>query len=53
MGTNDAKTDGVEVVSVSPAARQRNAGLKVGDVLTDINGNRAQERDEMHRRASN
>lgn len=39
MGTKDAaKGDGVEVVSVSPGGAAERAGLKAGDVLTEING---------------
>jgi S1-C subfamily serine protease len=38
MGSDDAKGDGVEVVSVSPGGAAAEAGLKGGDVLTDING---------------
>jgi S1-C subfamily serine protease len=38
MGSDDAKSDGVEVVSVSPGGAAAEAGLKGGDVLTDING---------------
>jgi type II secretory pathway component PulC len=39
MGTQDAaKGDGVEVVSVSPGGAAERAGLKAGDVLTEING---------------
>jgi S1-C subfamily serine protease len=39
LGTReDAKTDGVEVVSVSPGGAAEGAGLKAGDVLTDVNG---------------
>jgi C-terminal processing protease CtpA/Prc len=38
MGSDDAKSGGVEVVSVSPGGAAAEAGLKAGDVLTDING---------------
>jgi len=39
MGTKDAaQGDGVEIVSVSPGGAAAEAGLKAGDVLTDING---------------
>jgi S1-C subfamily serine protease len=39
LGTNDeAKGGGVEVVSVSPGGAAERAGLKAGDVLTEING---------------
>jgi len=39
LGTKDAaKGDGVEVVSVSPGGAAERAGLKAGDVLTEING---------------
>ena len=39
LGTNDeAKGGGVEVVSVSPGGAAERAGLKAGDVLTQING---------------
>jgi len=38
MGSDEAKSDGVEVVSVSPGGAAAQAGLKAGDVLTDING---------------
>ncbi|HEX4972749.1 MAG TPA: PDZ domain-containing protein [Steroidobacteraceae bacterium] len=38
MGSDDAKSDGVEIVSVSPGGAAAEAGLKAGDVLTDING---------------
>jgi len=38
MGSDEAKSDGVEVVSVSPGGAAAEAGLKAGDVLTDING---------------
>lgn len=35
---DDAKSGGVEIVSVSPGGAAAEAGLKAGDVLTDING---------------
>lgn len=35
---DDAQTDGVEIVSVSPGGAAEGAGLKAGDVLTDVNG---------------
>ena len=39
LGTNDdVKGGGVEVVSVSPGGAAERAGLKAGDVLTEING---------------
>ena len=39
LGTNDdAKGGGVEVLSVSPGGAAERAGLKAGDVLTEING---------------
>jgi S1-C subfamily serine protease len=38
MGSDDAKSDGVEIMSVSPGGAAAEAGLKAGDVLTDING---------------
>lgn len=38
MGSDDAEKGGVEVVSVSPGGAAAEAGLKAGDVLTDING---------------
>jgi C-terminal processing protease CtpA/Prc len=39
MGTNDAaQGEGVEIVSVSPGGAAADAGLKAGDVLTEING---------------
>jgi C-terminal processing protease CtpA/Prc len=38
MGSDEPKSDGVEVVSVSPGGAAAEAGLKAGDVLTDING---------------
>lgn len=39
LGTKDqAKGDGVEIVSVSPGGAAERAGLKAGDVLTEING---------------
>ena len=38
MSSEDAKSDGVEIVSVSPGGAAAEAGLKAGDVLTDING---------------
>jgi type II secretory pathway component PulC len=39
LGENDeAKGGGVEVVSVSPGGAAERAGLKAGDVLTQING---------------
>ncbi len=39
LGTKDeAKGEGVEVVSVSPGGAAERAGLKAGDVLTEING---------------
>lgn len=38
MGSDDAQKDGVEIVSVSPGGAAAEAGLKGGDVLTDING---------------
>jgi S1-C subfamily serine protease len=38
MGSDDAHEDGVEIVSVSPGGAAAEAGLKGGDVLTDING---------------
>jgi S1-C subfamily serine protease len=39
MGTNDdVSGDGVEIVSVSPGGAAAEAGLKAGDVLTEING---------------
>jgi S1-C subfamily serine protease len=38
MGSDDAKSGGVEVVSVSPGGAAAEAGLKAGDVLVDING---------------
>jgi C-terminal processing protease CtpA/Prc len=38
MGSDEPKSDGVEVVSVSPGGAAAQAGLKAGDVLTDING---------------
>jgi S1-C subfamily serine protease len=38
MGSDEEKSDGVEIVSVSPGGAAAEAGLKAGDVLTDING---------------
>ena len=39
LGSNDdVKGGGVEVVSVSPGGAAERAGLKAGDVLTEING---------------
>jgi S1-C subfamily serine protease len=38
MGTSDAAQGGVEIVSVSPGGAAAEAGLKAGDVLTEING---------------
>jgi S1-C subfamily serine protease len=38
MGSDDAKNGGVEIVSVSPGGAAAEAGLKAGDVLTDVNG---------------
>ncbi len=39
LGTKDeARGEGVEVVSVSPGGAAERAGLKAGDVLTEING---------------
>jgi C-terminal processing protease CtpA/Prc len=39
LGTDDdAKGEGVAVVSVSPGGAAERAGLKAGDVLTEING---------------
>jgi C-terminal processing protease CtpA/Prc len=38
MGSDDAQKGGVEIVSVSPGGAAADAGLKAGDVLTDING---------------
>jgi len=35
---NDSRDDGVEVISVSPGGGAAEAGLKTGDVLTEING---------------
>src|SRR5688572_10421108 len=34
----DASSDGVEIVSVSPGGAAAEAGLKAGDVLTELNG---------------
>ena len=36
--SDEAQDDGVEVVSVSPGGAAERAGLKAGDVLTEING---------------
>ena len=51
LGTNDEpKGGGVEIVSVSPGGAAAEAGLKAGDVLTDINGTALkQEGDESAR----
>src|SRR5690348_11459600 len=39
LGTKDEpKGGGVEIVSVSPGGAAAEAGLKAGDVLTDLNG---------------
>jgi S1-C subfamily serine protease len=38
MGSEDAQGGGVEIVSVSPGGAAAEAGLKAGDVLTEING---------------
>jgi membrane-associated protease RseP (regulator of RpoE activity) len=38
MSSDDAEKGGVEVVSVSPGGAAQEAGLKAGDVLTDVNG---------------
>jgi predicted metalloprotease with PDZ domain len=38
MGGDDAQNGGVEIVSVSPGGAAAEAGLKAGDVLTDVNG---------------
>ncbi|HEU4484279.1 MAG TPA: PDZ domain-containing protein [Povalibacter sp.] len=35
---NDSRDDGVEVISVSPGGGAAEAGLKAGDVLTEVNG---------------
>ena len=42
---DDVPGDGVEVVSVSPGGAAERAGLKAGDVLTEING-KALKRDD-------
>jgi C-terminal processing protease CtpA/Prc len=38
MGSDDTRSEGVEVVSVSPGGAAAEAGLKAGDVLIDVNG---------------
>jgi hypothetical protein len=38
MGSDDAQSGGVEILSVSPGGAAAEAGLKAGDVLTEING---------------
>jgi S1-C subfamily serine protease len=42
----DVKGDGVEVVSVSPGGAAERAGLKAGDVLTEINGKALKSSDD-------
>ena len=37
-GRNDHREDGVEILSVSPGGGAAEAGLKAGDVLTEMNG---------------
>jgi membrane-associated protease RseP (regulator of RpoE activity) len=47
LGTNDdVKGGGVEVVSVSPGGAAERAGLKAGDVLTEINGKALKSNDD-------
>jgi hypothetical protein len=47
LGTNDdVKGGGVEVVSVSPGGAAERAGLKAGDVLTEINGKALKSSDD-------
>ncbi len=47
LGANDdVKGGGVEVVSVSPGGAAERAGLKAGDVLTEINGKALKSNDE-------
>jgi C-terminal processing protease CtpA/Prc len=47
LGTNDdVEGGGVEVVSVSPGGAAERAGLKAGDVLTEINGKALKSADD-------
>jgi C-terminal processing protease CtpA/Prc len=47
LGPNDdVKGGGVEVISVSPGGAAAGAGLKAGDVLTEINGKALKSTDE-------
>jgi C-terminal processing protease CtpA/Prc len=47
LGTSDdVKGGGVEVVSVSPGGAAERAGLKAGDVLTEINGKALKSSDD-------
>lgn len=43
---NDRREDGVEVLSVSPGGGAAEAGLKAGDVVTELNGKSLKQSDE-------